>query len=862
MTANEQVVGGGRFDTTVEGFGVNPFQRARQARCVARASVQHRYRPHMTASPVEGLTYANVRMGLRAPRVAIIFRAGPDWDYWARCALHYATKCWGGQGFILVPHIDGEVAEPLLRAVRAYDPDYVLAARITIEQWEMANPGELGFTGEQLSQFGSQAMSDPSGDRARLTVANACSSYRFTLPSDSDAAADEEEWIGLERSAGRHITLAEQLPGYQDKAVLTTPADLRGAAGLSLAAQVGCSVPPAVAQADSSPPPVREPWLLSPDVNGYLRRRYRDTTEAANTLPTAFELSNLGLGWVTAGHLYPRTLTVVAGETADDFSLALAIDRLYGRALWLHPDWYPRAVKGIDKLDLQHELASPSEAQQILVTSVSLPADRLQAVIDEILTLPPSIIITDVDGNPVQPGRQGPPIEVGEPAWPRSGKRHLGVTEQFDMAAALPAYRTADGGLRLAAPPPIPRVRSEAIVPPQAMLPSEGPHWQVDLEILPAVMPRARRVPRTSLVTGEAELSFAWMRSGRNGVSYEPWSFGFVPAGATIDQQLIRPLVRELGLPEWAAAVAELSKCTVRPSAAGMLAKLLATKWGSREAMVDDLATPVRKALRDMHPSGTTTSGCYPQHDGVRLRSGYGVLSFRGFARHWPSGTAASNVRELLDRLTHYGVVRRGLVLGCQECHEVDFVSVDDLAQANRCMRCGAASQLTRSSWKVPEDEPTWFYDAHPSLRSFVSQFGDAPLLLSHALRTSAKQYSDCAEFELLDGDGPKAEVDLFAHVDDAVIVAEVKSANAAQGAARLGKGSESRAKAAAKRVTSARILRADQIVLATTQTAWEPASLNAISVAVEQAVWDVSAKPVVRIITGLGTQAPTDQAL
>lgn len=821
----------------------------------------------MNASPVDGLMYANVRMGLRAPRVAIIFRGGPDWEYWARCALHYATKCWGGQGFILVPHIDGEVAELMIRAVRAYDPDYVLAARITIEQWERLSPAQLGFSEKHLRDFGSENLSDPSGDRARLTVANACSSYRFTLPSDSDDDVDEQEWLGLERSGSRHITLADQLPGYQSETnAVSAPPDLLSAAGLSFAAQVGCTAPPAVEPASSSSHPrVRAPWLLSPDINSHLRNIYVESGAEAATMSTAFELSNIGLGWITAGYLYPRTLTVVAGETADDFALALAMDRLYGRALWLHPDWYPQAVTGADKWELRRQLTSPSEAQQILVTSVSLQPDTLRAVVEEVRAMPPSVIITDADGKPVRPGPQDPPIEVGRPTWPRLGKRHLGVTDQFDMASALPAYKTVDGGLRLAAPPPVPRVSSEAIVPHQAMLPSGGPHWQVDLEILPPTMPRARRVPRTSLVASQGGQTFDWIRSGRNGVSYEPWSFGFVPAGATIDQQLIRPMVRELGLPEWATAIAEVSGCTTRPSSAGMLVRLLAAKWGSREGMATDLATPLRHAVRDMHPSLTTTSACYPQHDGVRLRSGYGVLSFRGFARHWPTGTHASTVRDLLDRLTNHGVIRRGLVrlvLGCQECHEVDFVVIDELAQSNRCTRCGAATQLGRSSWKLPEDEPTWFYDAHPSLRSLVTTFGDAPLLLAHTLRTGAQQYSDSPEFELVDANGPVAEVDLLAHVDGAVIVAEVKSANASRGTARLGKDGESRANAATKRVTSARILRADRIVLATTQSAWERGSLNALTAAIRQAEWIASAEPEVRILTGLGTQSQTDEAL
>lgn len=149
-----------------------------------------------------------------------------------------------------------------------------------------------------------------------MAVANACSSYRFTLPSDSDDTADEQEWLGLERSAGRHITLADQLPGYRDESADAAPADLRGPAGLSLAAQLGCSSPPDVTQANSSHSPVREPWLLSRDRESLLRSKYLETITEVGAAPlTAFELGNTGLSWVSAGYLHPRTLHVVAGET-------------------------------------------------------------------------------------------------------------------------------------------------------------------------------------------------------------------------------------------------------------------------------------------------------------------------------------------------------------------------------------------------------------------------------------------------------------------------------------------------------------------------------------------------------------------
>ena len=55
-------------------------------------------------------------MTLRPARVAVVFDGGDDWQYWARLAIDAASQVWGGAGFILIPHRDGEVVPSLLQA--------------------------------------------------------------------------------------------------------------------------------------------------------------------------------------------------------------------------------------------------------------------------------------------------------------------------------------------------------------------------------------------------------------------------------------------------------------------------------------------------------------------------------------------------------------------------------------------------------------------------------------------------------------------------------------------------------------------------------------------------------------------------
>ena len=193
--------------------------------------------------------------------------------------------------------------------------------------------------------------------------------------------------------------------------------------------------------------------------------------------------------------------------------------------------------------------------------------------------------------------------------------------------------------------------------------------------------------------------------------------------------------------------------------------------------------------------------------------SAEGYLTFTGMLKFAGEGISPAALRDGVDGLAARGVVRRGLVLGCGTCGRPSFIAVGNLAQVNQCPRCGAANELAQTQWRDPVEEPTWYYDLHPVARELLADHGEVPLLLSRHLRSTSRRYDDVPELELRDASGnPVAEADLIAVGDDEVIVAEAKSNDA------LGRSTKEVKRAAAKRVRLADVLRADQIVLATTQ--------------------------------------------
>ena len=86
--------------------------------------------------------------------------------------------------------------------------------------------------------------------------------------------------------------------------------------------------------------------------------------------------------------------------------------------------------------------------------------------------------------------------------------------------------------------------------------------------------------------------------------------------------------------------------------------------------------------------------------------------------------------------------------------------------------------------------------------------------------------------------------------------MAEAKSNDA------LGVNAKEVRRAAAKRVRLADVLRADQMILATTRPEWSSSSITEIRSAVTGHTWPAGLRPAVRLITGLGGHQVKDLRL
>lgn len=803
-----------------------------------------------SSSSTSTLTYETARFTLRAPRVAVLFDGGADWQFWALTAMRDITHTWGGSGFVLVPHHAGEVNPTVVDVVRRYDPDFVIAAPRRIRHFENLRPGGLREVlddcsveqaAELLNTSSDVVVQDAAAGRAAHDVAERCSAYRRRIPGG--------QWdygsFSLASDVGHSPTAADLTSGGPRLAV---PPSWRGPIALTAAVSFGVIEAPA-----GDPETLDDEKAANVLSHAWQPDTWHDLPLELVHPSTGFDLAfdpakqlfslaatESGLAWVGRPRPLPNTFRYVVGDGADDFALAMILNRLSGNTFWIHPDWWPGNGTGIGRAVREATSSwfhSPSPRWTALsVLSTTMTPQDLQPWIKELQRPDDSILISD-GVTWTHPNGQQRMVSVGVDAFDVECDLHLAAADQFDQQIPLPVIRDRDGTITVAASLPLPSTTAGNV--------AERP-YQVDIALDAAVFPTGRGFDANTLLVPDQEWQ-TWVRSGRDAVSYQARRFDFVPAGSTQHGRLATPRLRLPGLSNWIGQMAGQSGYTVVSSDAGQKAALLATLWGGRSAVAAALAGPLRAVLDSMASPPKKGRDSYLDGQAIRLALDRGVINFEGIRSKWPGESDLAEVRDAVDTLTSNGVLRRGLMLRCPSCTLLSFIAVDDLAQTSRCTRCLGPVELARTNWgHEPSEEPTWFYDAHPLALGLLLSHGDVPFMLAAHLARAATRFADVGEVEFRRAGASCAEIDLIALVDDRLIVAEAKSTGS------LGAGS-SRVKAINKRLLVAQTLRCDEVIFATTASRWSSAVIDAVRGAVDTFKWTGMRPPTARMISGLG---------
>ncbi|WP_405102992.1 hypothetical protein [Micromonospora sp. NBC_01412] len=733
------------------------------------------------------------QIGLSAPRVVVVFDGGEDWQYWARLALHAATRLSGGRGFLLVPHVGGFVEPALLRAARTYDPDYVVLLNTTLGQQERAAPGTVPLSvdgrvvdGEErvrlLEQVSDVQRDDPAGERARQAVAEACSPYRRR-----ENGTVEERLVSLGLGdAAAPLTPLSAIPHVAGGPYLSAPPRWGGALGVMVAARCGIFDEPESGEApvlgETKQQQLLE-WLLLDDspltggppeaLLGDLLAPFRDGDDALRS-GTAFQRTTYGLGQVSFGHRPHNHVTFVIGDSAADFAAAYARELMYGDGWWLPSELSPCGTNTKAermRLLLQNAAVTKSAYRRgrVTVCTASATAEAVAATVEALRT--PAIELVSSTGTS-QRQLYEKAVVSGDLGFPRSGAMGYALEADLDHPVAIPAAADEDGTVTMLSPTPAPDV-SDSWLRESAEL-----TWQVEVRPESLGAPPGRGLDGSHLLAPGTNPYLTWVRSGRYGTRFESHRYDFVAAGTPRLSRLARPKLRELSLRQWADCLAGQQEKSVRLSDAGRRAEVLARLLGGREQLAATFAGPLLPVLCGFLSEEPATRDRYPGGEGVVLHAagtndaGYeGYLTFDGMKSFDPRGDENALAIDV-DSMVTARLLIRGIIVDCKVCGRVNFISLDRAGGTITCPRCQASNPLTSTRWRQPVSGPTWYFDLHPVARDLLRNNGEVPLQLAHHLRAQARRYTDSAEFELCNSSGSAlVELDLPAYADGQVIV-------------------------------------------------------------------------------------------
>jgi len=733
-------------------------------------------------------------------------------------ALAIASSYWGGGGFILVPY-DNTTAVPSARfasIVRAYDPDHVVVLQVPVTTFEAWYPGSMRIAGvkddaERMKLISNmhQETHDSAAEVARGVVASWCSPMRSIL-SREDSANRRETISQLKRADSNDRFYQGLAPTRFEtsRARLAADESWRSDVGLLAALRVGV--------ASSEPREREEPtvdalyWLVRPEGDAPTSLVW-DSEEVPRLVSAGLNswfADEQGLIQVSRGYVNDRG-AVVVGDSGEDFALALAYDRIIGNGVWLTPELLddPDTVKHYIEPAMWKRISElEQDASTLTVSSSTLKTKYLNEVATRIQ--PPEFHFTV--GGVTETSARRETVEVRPPNV-ENGFQDLVVNEHVGVAISVPVTKHADGSMDALA-------GLETPIPTKLLYAENTgrvPYWYVDVTLTRDATPRARDLSGGSLTIEDGPFRETTLRASKDGFSLSPRSMGFVPAGALLSSRIGRPQFRALSMRAWVEGMAKAAGLGVRLSSAGRQSELVRSRLGSRQRLLDLMANGARPALRAFVRHDRTPKDRDPDVVVLGLDP---YLSFKGIDDRLPGDEVETT--KLIDELASARLLRRGLVLDCEECGRPSFVDADRLGQRFECPQCATMNALVSRRWKHGV-EPGWFYDLHAVFRDLLAANGDVPLLAASRLQRASRAYTDAPELEFfeLESGHPVAEVDVIASVDREVVLVEAKATDSFPSGKRV--------EQADKLLLAAKVLRADKLVLATTQPTWKPTDID-----------------------------------
>lgn len=761
------------------------------------------------------------------------------WEHSALRVLEALSVTWGGgRDIVIASGDDGTSHEQLWAAVELYDPDIWASHVQTYRGYRLRDPD--GY--DQLVDREAKKFADTSGsdiDRARSQIDDLFMRHGPTNSWKPPAAFWDRSREHLaphwEREYGHPEMLSDdelpagllvdvtQLAPLPDRVLVPQTDGLPLAARVLIAARWGALSPAARARLEERGVVLQDIPIAESDLQRVVGACWGSLLWAGTELRRAvadalgqgvqdeepsldviaeldhhgpFALSMVGLSDFTRPlplrNDWP--LVVSVGDTADDFALAVSLDRCMAPALWVPPDILGSNTVSTLADALRFTHTRRDRDRDVHVTSCSLDDARLAAVADELNE---------------RLSNDSPRVSVSLPV-PLPAHRPLTTFDTQRSGTLEDEIFVGDAtgrGIRAQLP--------TGVEPDGPLHPLS---WWVDVVRVDHQLPT--RWPLNEHLVARSGSWRSRARVTRDGIAFCSHGQGFIAAGQRLEQIVDSPRLRFPSAKTVFEVLAAEAGLSLVESAAGRYASQTTSLWGGLPRLIEDLQRPVVRLLLDAYLS-TARSGEQP---------GNRILERRYMSRDdlgLVTGDSA-DLTEVLDRFLRAGILRRGLCLGCQHCSHFGWYDTSDVTQSFVCWRCRAETIVDSTVVKSGGPEPIWYYALTEVVYQAHSHNFSVPVLALHQVSEKATSVLGMAEHrvQLPPGEGATAdevEIDLWGIIDGRIVLGEAKSSNQLESSKAKRKQKAQRLRRAAEALT------ADTLVLATAQDDWAPSSVEAI---------------------------------
>lgn len=745
----------------------------------------------------------------RPTRLAILI---PEHDQWANMAYHLLgvlSSIWGGIDSLIVPYdsVKGSIDATFLQLAKRYDPDVWCRYVHTYHALEMDEPAS--FETEFARLLGATDMNDSEFLSSAREQVRTLPFIEGEVPETVRADLLSSTWavseFDTEMSVGYiatnvttfdamvvEVAKLSELPAAVE--VVTNAAD-RPLDRLQVASRFGALSSGFRSALEASGTSITNISVETPAAARRLGWGVAGTFDYRSRLSPA-DLSRTGLARFAKTDIRVRSRSViVVGETFGDFAFARALAHEPWPVLWWphSADVEPNAVADLMMATRQRR----SGDHEVIAVSRSLSADALGDWRDLLLDMgwQGQIELAKCDDERVM-------SRDSSRLWDRQGEVHSASAMHIDETGLVV------NGVAMTAP-------SVSTRDPIDML------WWVDIRR------DSHKVPQRSVLADDI-CDGSWpsrplVRIGRDGPTYFSQRRAFVPAGATLNHVLARPLIRFPDALTIFRRLAKQSGASIAESDKGAFVRHSIELWEDRDALASDLRDPSINSLLCAWLVASKSDGTlgyvldrrrYLSIQDIRL-----VLGSVGEA----AGEMASGAADVVvDRYLARGVLRRGLALKCQNCRNMSWYDADDFGQAFQCRRCRLQSPVDSRSRRGVGDDAVWYYSLSEVVFQALTHNSRVPLLACDQLGRDAQSTLWLPEQEVVFDDGTQCECDIWMTIDGRITLGEAKVNGS------LGSTKQSRNAAAAKYRRLAEVFSADAVVFATSN-GWDDESRRAI---------------------------------